>query len=100
MHKLVSGCFLLTLGLAGCAQAPVAATPAEGGSRARCDASKVLEVIGQLPTPAIQEQARNAAGAEVVRVLRPGQAITKEFRVGRLNLVMDAAGRIATANCS
>ena len=44
------------------------------------------------------DAAYQAAGAEVVRTLRPGQAITKEFRVGRLNLVLDADGRIASAH--
>ena len=40
------------------------------------------------------------AGAKVVRTLRHDQAITKEYRVGRLNLVLDASGRIASVNCS
>ena len=40
------------------------------------------------------------ARAEVARVLRHNQPITKEFRMGRLNLVLDAEGRIARINCS
>ncbi|MET0808531.1 MAG: I78 family peptidase inhibitor [Pseudoxanthomonas sp.] len=103
MHKFLSVC-TLTLALAACAQtpAPVASSPAPADQpgAAHCDASKVVEAIGQLPTPAIQERARSAAGAKVVRVLRHDQVVTMEFREGRLNLVLDAAGRISSANCS
>ena len=101
MQKSALGCFLLTMGLTGCAHTPVpaAATPTEGESTALCDADKVPDVVGQSPTPAIQERARTAAGAQVVRVLRHDQVVTLEYRVGRLNLVLDPAGRIASANC-
>ena len=57
------------------------------------------DAIGQLPLAEVVEAARKAAGAEIVRTLRQGQPITKEFRVGRLNLVLDAEGRITSANC-
>ena len=97
----------LILSLSACAQIPApadAASPptssAEATAPAHCDAGKASEAVGQLPTPETQERARTRAGAEVVRVLRHNQPITKEFRVGRLNLVLDAEGRIASINCS
>ena len=100
MQKSALGCFLLTLGLAGCAHTPPpTAAPPEGESTARCDAGKVSDVVGQSPTPATRERARIAAGAQVARVLQHDQVVTLEYRVGRLNLVLDAAGRIASANC-
>lgn len=68
-------------------------------SPSHCDAGKASDAIGRLPLAEIVEAARKAAGAEVVRTLRQGQPITKEFRAGRLNLVLDAEGRIASANC-
>ena len=83
---------------------PDTATPApavvDAASAVHCDAGKASAVVGQLPTPETEEQARASAGAEVVRVLRHDQPITKEFRIGRLNLVLDAEGRIARVNCS
>ncbi|HYM87415.1 MAG TPA: I78 family peptidase inhibitor [Pseudoxanthomonas sp.] len=105
MPRPIIATFAMTLSLAACAQtpAPVAAAPApvaDPTSPAHCDASKATQAIGQLPDADIQEQARIAAGAEVVRVLGHNQPITKEYRVGRLNLVLDAEGRIASANCS
>lgn len=98
----------LILSLSACAQIPAAAdtasspTPAIANAAAptHCDAGKASDAVGQLPTPETQERARTSAGAEVVRVLRHNQPITKEFRVGRLNLVLDAEGRIASVNCS
>ncbi|MDR6841723.1 I78 family peptidase inhibitor [Pseudoxanthomonas sacheonensis] len=97
----------LILSLSACAQIPApadaASSPtsgAEAAAPAHCDAGKASDAVGQLPTPETQERARTSAGAEVVRVLRHNQPITKEFRVGRLNLVLDAEGRIARINCS
>lgn len=95
----------LILSLSACAQMPAVADPASlpvsgSGASMQCDASQALDAIGQLPTPETQERARARASAQVVRVLRHNQPITKEFRVGRLNLVLDAEGRIASINCS
>jgi hypothetical protein len=100
---------ILSLALSACAQvstSEAAVVPPQSqsmsgpASPSHCDAGKAHDAIGQLPLAEVLEAARKAAGAEVVRTLRQGQAITKEFRVGRLNLVLDAKGRIASANCS
>lgn len=97
----------LILSLSACAQIPAPAdtaslpTPVAGATaQAHCDAGKASDVVDHLPTPKTQERARTDAGAEVVRVLRHNQPITKEFRVGRLNLVLGAEGKIASVNCS
>ena len=97
----------LILSLSACAQTPApagTALPPDATATAtaleHCDAGKASDVVRQLPTPETLEQARTSTGAEVVRVLRHNQPITKEFRVGRLNLVLDAEGRIASVNCS
>lgn len=95
---------LLALSLGACAQTSRPATaptaPTDGTAASPCEAGKASLALGQQPLPDVVEAARLAAGAEVVRVLRHDQTITKEFRVGRLNLVLDAQGRIASANCS
>lgn len=106
-RSLMLPALVLAFAISACAQAPTseaAAGPpqpmADPASPAHCDAGKASAAIGQLPQAEVVEAARKAAGAEVVRTLRQGQPITKEFRVGRLNLVLDADGRIASANCS
>jgi hypothetical protein len=98
----------LSLALSACTQiaaqdgsaAPPAAAAVDPASSAHCDAGKATDVVGQSPSPETQERARTDAGAEVVRVLRHNQPITKEFRMGRLNLVLGADGKIASVNCS
>jgi hypothetical protein len=104
---LVAPALALALALSACAQVPASDSAApppapavDATSSAHCDAGKVADAVGQLPTPETQERARTAAGAEIVRVLRHNQPITKEFRMGRLNLVLDAEGKIASINCS
>ena len=45
------------------------------------------------------EAARKDAGADRVRTLRPGQAVTMEYLAGRLNLYLDASGNIERIAC-
>jgi hypothetical protein len=47
----------------------------------------------------MMEAARKDAGAERVRALKPGQAVTMEYLAGRLNLYLDASGRIERIGC-
>lgn len=56
-------------------------------------------MLGEPTSTQTQERARVAANAQVVRVLVQGQPITKEYRVGRLNLVVDGGGRIVSIHC-
>ena len=48
---------------------------------------------------AVVEAARVQSGAMMARILRPGQMITKEFDAQRLNLEVDANGRIVAVRC-
>lgn len=101
-----------TIAFSACAQTPTSGTsqppaaptpdPAPGmvDTKAHCEASKAAGAIGQAPSAKVAEDARIQAGADMVRTLRHDQPITKEYRVGRLNLVLDASGRIASVNCS
>lgn len=68
-------------------------------TRASCNAEAAQRWVGLAFEPEVLEQARLAAGAETVRLLRPDSVITKEFRVGRLNVVIDPEGRVARVHC-
>jgi peptidase inhibitor I78 family protein len=93
----------LILSLSACAQIPApadtASPPTPVADATHCNVGKASDVVGQSPTPETQERARTSAGAEVVRVLRHDQPITEEFSASRLNLGLDAEGRIASVNC-
>jgi len=45
------------------------------------------------------ETVKARTGASIVRVLRPGEATTREFIAGRVNIQLDANGRIAEIRC-
>lgn len=66
---------------------------------ARCDATALQELLGTKLRDNTLEQARQRAGAESVRLLRPDSIITKEYRLGRLNVVADAQDRIVRVYC-
>lgn len=64
-----------------------------------CDASAVQPLVGQEATTEVVEQARLDAGAETVRTLRPGQAVTLEYLDGRLNVDVDEDNLITGLRC-
>ncbi|WP_260673969.1 I78 family peptidase inhibitor [Comamonas aquatica] len=88
---------------AGCTLTP----PRTGGTGAQqpprpvqtCNPDKAQWAVGKTNTEHTVTEARKRAGAYMVRVLRPGQATTMEFNGERLNLEVDATGRIVAARC-
>ncbi|MEO6155161.1 MAG: I78 family peptidase inhibitor [Thermomonas sp.] len=84
----------IALSLAACVTGPEPPSIAIG-----CDADAAHAYAGQAATADVVEAARKAAGAEIVRTLKPGQVVTMEFRDGRLNLHVDSANAIVRATC-
>lgn len=94
--------------MAGCAShgpAPAAApSPTQSQAQAPapdtlCNAQPAQAVVGQSSTASVVESARARSGARMVRILRPGQMVAKEFDTQRLNLEVDANGRILAVRC-
>jgi hypothetical protein len=56
-------------------------------------------LVGEPESAAVAEQARQQSGARTVRWLRPGQIVTMEYRDDRLNLELDANGKIIAIRC-
>ncbi len=102
---------LLGTALTGCAShgpapaapgSPAASAPSPSPASAMvvaCNAQPAQFAVGQNSTASIMESARVRAGAQMARILRPGQMVTKEFNAQRLNLQVDANGRILAVNC-
>lgn len=65
----------------------------------RCDQAGAQWAVGKTNTEHNINEARQRAGAYMARVLRPGQPTTREFNAERLNLEVDATGRIIAARC-
>jgi hypothetical protein len=76
--------------------APPAAAPAPMGE---CNAQPAQSAVGQNSTATVVESARTRSGAHIARILRPGQMITKEFNAQRLNLEVDASGKVVAVRC-
>ncbi|MCB8837773.1 I78 family peptidase inhibitor [Aurantimonas sp. VKM B-3413] len=75
---------------------PQATGPAAAGT---CNAGAAQFLVGRLANVEATDAAKEATGAENVRVLFPGQPVTQEFEPGRLNLDTDNQNRITAVRC-
>ncbi|MEP6722049.1 MAG: I78 family peptidase inhibitor [Variovorax sp.] len=92
--------------IAGCASAPAPAPAAPSvvaapppPSAPQCNATGAQFAIGQAGTAQLEAAAAHRAGALTARSLRPGQATTMEFNGSRLNLELNAQGRVTAVRC-
>lgn len=73
--------------------------PGNGPANAACKPEAAQSFVGQPGSDALAEQARAAAGASAVRMLKPGQPMTMDYRSDRLNVMLDDAGLVAEVRC-
>jgi hypothetical protein len=66
---------------------------------ARCRAAGAEAELGKTVNEKVADDARYAAGAMRVRVIRPGQAVTMDADPQRLNIEVDETGRIRRLRC-
>ena len=64
-----------------------------------CNAEAVRWVIGREPTADVVERARVESGSATVRVIRPGEVVTMDYRDDRLNLDVNERGAVISARC-
>lgn len=98
---LLSALSALFASSAACAPTPPNAKPSKPfpPQVMQCQADPGQRFVGQAASEDIVEQARVATGAKTVRVLKPGEAATMDFRDDRLNLHLDDHGVIVTVAC-
>lgn len=98
-HILMPAAAVLALSLSACA----ATAPSTGGpmppDRMSCNAEAAKSAIGKEATPQVVEQARIDAGAQIARVLRPGQVVTMEYHDSRLNIDVNDRNAIIGLRC-
>ncbi|HZW17406.1 MAG TPA: I78 family peptidase inhibitor [Luteimonas sp.] len=71
-----------------------------GDMAAQCSADAAQSFVGQQASDDIVAQAQAAAGAKgAVRVIKPGQPVTMDYRADRLNVEVDEQGAIVRISC-
>ena len=90
--------------LSACAAPAPAPTPASASAAPpepvfQCNADGARFAVGQPLSPQLEAAARVRAGAGTVRALKPGEVVTMELNGGRLNLDVDARGRVTDVRC-
>lgn len=70
-----------------------------GAEQRVCNADAVQSLVGQEATEAVVTKATADSQSASVRVLRPGDAATMDFRQDRLNINVDDAGVIEKIGC-
>jgi len=100
MRKVVIGLSALALGGCTATISEPGQSISEGGVMppAACDAVRAEAFIGQ-NGQAVAERARIAAGAKTVRLIAPGQAVTHDYRIDRLNISTGESGLVVGVSC-
>jgi hypothetical protein len=65
----------------------------------QCNADRVQPLVGREATPDVIERAKTRSGARTVRQIKPGDAVTMDFRPDRLNIELDTVNTITAARC-
>ena len=97
--KLTIAC--LALETAACTTMAADTPPAMGPGMGpdTCDAAPAQGLIGGAASTELAAEAQRLSGAEMVRWLQPGQAVTMEYRHGRLNIGLDKDNKVESINC-
>ena len=100
-YTLIS--IIASMGLVACSQASVTATekptsvvPVSGASERDklCGADKLQNLIGQSETKLESIRFKGP-----IRIIKPGMAVTKDYRQNRINFDIDDNGIIARISC-
>lgn len=105
-HGLLLGCLLP---LAACSSAPSSADvppgPPKGeptgpaGAGGKCRPETLAALVGKTASQDVVDKAVRDSGARHARVVKPGMAVTMDFREDRLTVRVDANNRIEGASC-
>lgn len=87
------------------AEAPAAETapippPAAEEPAMTCQADKGQWAIGQIADDALVAKVKADTTSDRVRVIRPGMAVTMDYREDRVNLDVDADNRVTGVRCT
>lgn len=81
-------------------QAVVDPLPTGMGNGTKCDPEALKGLEGQVASQALVDKTVKAAGAKHARVVKPGMAVTMDFREDRLTIQVDEQNRITSIGCN
>lgn len=88
---------LATAGLLAACDPPLMnVPPAPPG---KCDAQPAQALVGTRYAGIYGTRAKTVTGAVTLRIIRPGQAVTMDYREDRLNIELDAKNIIVALRC-
>ncbi len=94
---------LAALAVAGCAGSRPQTADGPAGAREPlpgCDAQAAAAVlIGRTRSATVEAQALERSGARSIRWIAPGEAVTMDYQAERLNVELDAGGRVIRTRC-
>jgi hypothetical protein len=100
MLKILPGALLMS---AACSTVPAEPAPEDvpvhGGTAGACNAGRGQSLVGRQPTTELGAEALRLTGARALRWIRPGDAVTMDYREDRLNIELDANGRVRALRC-
>jgi hypothetical protein len=71
--------------------------PSPGGDE--CGAGKLGAYVNQLPSAEAMTGIRTTIGHDRIRTIKPGDAVTMDYRPDRLNIELGEDGRIKVVRC-
>ncbi|HQZ32355.1 MAG TPA: I78 family peptidase inhibitor [Arenimonas sp.] len=83
-----------------CASPPETTPPAAEEPAMVCQADKGQWAIGQIADEALVAKVKADTTSDRVRVIRPGMAVTMDYREDRVNLDVDADNRVTAVRCT
>ena len=69
------------------------------GGEGPCNVGAVQDMVGRQRSDTVGAEAAARSGARTVRWLEPGAMYTQDYREDRLNIHVDARGRILRLRC-
>ena len=75
-------------------------TPAAQPVAATCDPASLGDLVGKRASDARADVMQTRSGARTLRWIAPNTAVTMDFRADRLNVYVDAKGRIERFTCA
>lgn len=76
---------------------PAPETPLDG--MMVCDAAAVQNLVGKTYSEAVSKDAQARSKSKSMRLIRPGMAVTMDFRNDRLNIEVDDTSVITAVRC-